>query len=275
MIDKLQPYLYLWQLPLIVLFLLVWTFGGAYLLRRVARKLLPDKRKQITLGRCILVMLLAGAVAPVSGVVLAMLVSAIGRGIGVPLTYLNAGLVAPVMFIMSGLCIYAIFELTVRQTFRAAVASVGPLFLFGALLIPAGAVPAWYIRHRDLRQNISLSRLMRIRDAIIVYERQELVPPDTLRTLVRTGYIEARHLTAPVAPARQVAFFYVPGKWPFASADADALRICTFVSSVESGRAAITADGRCIWATADEFASLADLPVNEAFAKALRAAEGP
>jgi len=275
LIDKLQPYLYLWQLPLIGLFLLVWTFGGAYLLRRVAHKLLPEKRRRITLGRCILVMLLAGAVAPVSGAVAAMLVSAIGRGIGVSLIYLSAALVAPVMFIMSGLCIYAIFEFTVRQTFRAAVASVGLLFLFGALLIPAGAVPAWYIRHRDLRRNISLSRLMRIRDAIIVYERQELAPPDTLRTLARTSYIDARYLAAPVAPDRQVAFFYVPGKWPFVSADANALRICTFVSSVESGRAALTADGRCIWTTADEFARLADLPMNEAFAKALRAAEGP
>lgn len=274
MIDKLQPYLFLWQLPIIALYLLAWTFAGSYLLHRVAHKLLPERRKRIRHGRCTLVMLLVGATMTVSGLVAMLLVSLLSKTVDYSLTIpaTVTGVVTAVA--MGALCLHATFHFTIRQTARALLVSVGPLVLLAGVIATPTAGLAWHIRQRDLRRNISLSNLMRIRDALATYEQQELAPPPTLATLTRTNYISNIYLTAPVAPERRIGYFYVPGKWPSAAAGPDTIRICTFVSDIEDGRATLTGDGRCVWRDPDELAFMLARPENAAFAAALRNTEG-
>jgi len=274
LINKLQPYLFLWQLPIIALYLLAWAFAGSYLLRRVTHKLLPERRKRIRLGRCTLVMLLVGGAMTVSGTVAMRLVSLLSKTVEYSLIIpaVVTGVVAAV--VMGALCLYATFHFTIRQTARALLVSVGPLVLLAGVIGPPTAGVAWYIRQRDLRRNISLSNLMRIRDALATYEKQELAPPPTLARLAHTNYITEIFLAAPVAPERRIAYFYIPGKWPSAAAGPDTIRICTFVSDIEDGRGTLTGDGRCVWRSPDEIAFMLGRPQNAAFAAALRNTEG-
>lgn len=276
MLGRLQEYLYLWQLPFIGAFLLGWVLGGGYLLRGAVRKALPEMRKRITLGRCVLVSILSGATALGTAVAVVILVNGLGTKIEADLEIVGVIAAIPVAGVMAVLAVYATFHLSLAQSVRVLAPTVGMLLVLGGVLGSVSGVLAYKIHQREVRERTALDNLLRVAQAVSDYDEQALALPPDLKTLYDGKYLAGRYLRSPSIPGRDVGFLYLPSTWAPGSLSTLKILVCELPPVLSADRRAVMfISGKCILAGEAELQSLLDRPENAELAAALQAAAAP
>lgn len=286
MLASARDYLFMWQLPLLLVFLGGWVFGGGWLLHRTVQRLAGGDRKA-TLPRCVVAVLLAGLGGAFGGAVLFGLINKIGAVTDAELLIPGLVIGALVALVLGYLVIYAMFSMSAKRTLKvAAVPMVGVVLLAGVVAAAAG-VPAWYIRQGQIARDSAEQRLRYIHAAVRNYQLDRaaggrLGPmPPSLDVLVQERIVDAKILKSPGLPDRDKAFFYhPPAELTFGEADSKLLA-CE-VASHDGGRAVLLirpapgddTRGEARWLSDEEFEQLLQEPQNREFAEALRAAEG-
>lgn len=269
MLASVRDYFFVWQLPVLLGYIVAWLVLGAYLLRRPLRDLLG--RRKGTLGRCVLAMLLSGLAAGFAGAVIIVAYvsflepkSVAGAVVGLALAGIGALAVA-------FLVIYAMFNLSGAQTFRAAAPALGALLLVGLAGAAAAGVPAYIARQREISISFSQLDLGVIRLQVGRYRDQFGHYPDSLGQLLDEEWLKPEHLQHP-ASDRKIAYFYVP---PDADAPTDTLLACDRAEN-QGGRGRVVVhidESPPEFLPAERFEGLLSQPVNAGFAEALRTAE--
>ena len=281
MLGRLQEYLYLWQLPFIGAFLLGWILGGGYLLRGSVRKALPEMRRHISLGRCVLVSILSGATALGSAIAVYVLVNGLGAKIEADLTVAAVIVGIPVAGVMAVLSVYATFHLTLAQSVRVLAPTAGAVLAVGAVLAGISGGLAYKIHQREVRERWALDNLLQVSEAIRGYEEVNFSLPPDLKTLTleKPGsgkYLLGKHLRSHSIPDRDVGFFYLPLTWTPGDFKTLKILICELPPVLPANRRAVMfTSGKCILAGEAELQSLLERPENAEFATALQAAAGP
>ncbi|MBS3735336.1 MAG: hypothetical protein KGY99_10505 [Phycisphaerae bacterium] len=269
-LADIRNFLYAWQLPLVLVFLVGWIWGGGYLLHRALRN--TSDAGRAALSRCLTAIFLAGLGGAVGGGVLFLLVQRIAQSPGHKPIVLPAVVGGLAALGLAYLVIFAMFTLSAGRTLRAVALPMGAVVALAALVGTACGVPAWYIRQGQLTRDRTLFKLDVLYKAVEGYRRRNDAPPPSLQALVDAGAIAPQHLRSPTLPDREVGFFYLPQS---AEAVEDARRetivICA-IAAHDGQRAVCYADGRTEWLDEAGFQRrLGDEP-NKAFAEALRAA---
>jgi len=274
-LGKLQEYLYLWQLPFIGVFLFGWIVGGGYMLRRSVRKALPEMRKRIRLGRCVLVSILSGFTALATAVAVFMLVSGLGTKIEADLTIVAIIVAIPIAGLMAVLSVYATFHLSLLQSARVLAPTAGAVLLLGGVIGSITGTMAYRIHTREVRERTALDNALRVGQALSDYEERALALPGDLQTLVTDNYLTTRYVRSPNLPGRDVGFFYYPTEWSPGDLNTRKILLCELPPALPANRRAVMyVNGSCILAGEEELRGLFDRPENAEFVKAFQAATG-
>jgi hypothetical protein len=194
-----------WQLPLVLVFIVAWLWGGGVLFRRTLSRL-PDS-KRVTLGRGILVSFLAGLAGGIAaGAVLVVCRVALKMSIG------SVIIAAPVFPVMAYLVVFAMFNYSPAQTLRASLVPIVAIMLTAGLIGAACGIPAIttrraYIQEQKLKQ-ITAARLAHIFN---IMSLKPETPPKTLQELLDMPGIDPTRLQtlqtwlkSPANPKRQI-----------------------------------------------------------------------
>lgn len=266
MLAALYDYTFLWQLPVIFLFIAAWLVGGGYLLYWSLRKLQATRR--VKLRRCVLGIFLAGAIALAGAAVTYLLISAIGSTINVDLNIPAALLAIPVAGITAHFVISAMFDFSLRVTVRAAAPTFISILLLVASFSAVTFPVAWHQRHRNLKRDRSIGNLRKIHGAVELFYRRFSKQPPTLQVLVDQDILKADELRAETAPDRQIGFFYVPIRTKPNQTPTDRILACDLPTDPQdSGRIVLSDNGDCYCMIEEEFLKLLEDDRNAAFAK--------
>lgn len=270
MLASVRDYFFVWQLPVLLGYVVLWLLLGGYLLRKPLREHL-DRRKA-TLGHAVVAMLLSGLAAGFAGAVIAVSYvsfvepKTVAAAVGGLVAVAVAGLV------VTFLVLYAMFNLSARQTVRVAAPALGALVLVGAALAAVAGVPAYIARQREVRIGMSQHDLAVISVQVALYRSRFGHYPESLTQLLDEEWLTDAQVRNP-ASDREVAYFYAP---PPPDAPDDRLLACDYVENQRGrGRVVAYVDGRPPqWLTSGQFRQLLAEPVNADFAEGLRSAEG-
>jgi hypothetical protein len=272
-LGKLQEYLYLWQLPFIGVFLVGWILGGGYLLRGSVRKALPEMRRRITLGRCVLVSILSGTTAMGAGIAVYLLVNGLGEKIDADLQIVGVIAAIPVAAVMAVLSVYATFHLSLAKSARVLAPTAAMVVVLGGVLGSVTGVLAYGIHQRQVRERTSLGNLQKVSQALSEYEGQKFSLPADLKTLVSGNYLLTRYLRSASIPGRDVGFFYLPSEWSPGDQTSLKILICELPPVLAANRRTLLfVNGERTFADKDELQALMERPENAEFAKAFEAA---
>ena len=289
--EKIKDYLTAWQIPFIAAFVAWWLLGAAWLLQRSLQRSLKKRgdRGHQAFSPCVLSLLLAGLGAAVAGGLTFRMAGPIGDRVADIRTMvlgLAIGLAVLLAVSMAFLILYAALQLPVRQLLRVtwpALASVlGVAVLTG---VPAFYI-GWSIRVNVGRAQTSVLNLSKIDRAIRMYQDffDRQLPPDlpalteelTVRGKAKDPLLEKATLQSPFLPNEAVGYFYdpnVPSLDP-TNRKSRQLRACEWTHSRSAGyRAMLYANGDAIFTPDRDFQSALNLPENDSFARAFRAAD--
>ena len=283
MAFTLTNYLYIWQLPLLLVFFIAWIFGGGYLLRWSIRR--RELQLKSDLGHCTLAITLAGIAGGISGAIIFLLFNAIGKAAGAGVSMIIVGLIfgAAATVVIAYLVIYAMFATSARNTLLICIPPIGGILLLALVVLLAGALPARYMFLRKLDRDRSLGVMQRLAYALTDYQResQRTSPssvtvhlPEQLEALVEDGRVTPRFVR-PDGPDKPPRFFYLRPASGVLPKDTQALVACE-MKPHSGGRAVLVghpeANCESQWRDDQDFRRLLDLPQNKAFAEAFRAA---
>jgi hypothetical protein len=280
MLADWQGYLSVWQLPLLVISAAGWIFGGGYLLQWSILRHQPQSK--IRPGRCMLVAAAAGTAGAISGMVIFMLLRAIGTAIGVRLIVVGMLFGAAAMLALAYLVVYVMLGMSVRQTLTISALPAGGVVLLGIIIAVGAGVPTYYLRQRELRRIVAVNDIRRVAMALRDYQvkisgsrQRQGGHPEQLDALVEQNIIDAPTIRpgGPNAPAR---YFYLrppADRMP----DAQMFPVACEIRKHQGGRAVLVVNAgqfEGLWMSETAFEKLLAQPENEAFAKGFRAAAG-
>lgn len=272
MLASFQDYLFLWQLPLLGVFVVGWIGGGGYLLRWSIRRL--RLRRRVKLERCVLASLLAGSAGVFAGGAVLMLAISIGQALNVSLDVPAIVLSGLALLTVSFLVLYAMFEFPARSLLAAAAVPLGATLLLGALVATAAGVPAYYLRHKKAKHRLCQRNLAEIHKAVTAYCWTHTDPPRTLQALVDEKYIRQEYIRCAAAPDAETGFFYFPSRPLPANRRTRELLACDLPGRHgDDARAMVFLNGTGDWKSEEHFQALLREPENARFAEALGKAE--
>ena len=265
MLAALSDYFVWWQIPLLVLFLAAWIFGGGALLWVGGRFIV--KTPTATFWRSVATNVLAGFVAfcasaAVSVLGLAMAADAV---MGLP-SGLAAGL------LLTWWLIKAMFRIPFGKAILAWLPTIASNVVATALL--ASILILGFARAREVRMRARCkAQLSGIGKAIEIYIIDfDEFPPD-LETLIRGGQTEKFFRCPSARSGRRHDYFYLP---PSPSAPRHTMIVCDLRDNHKGQvRHVLIRDGSARQFTEQQFQAELAKPHNAAFAVALREAEGP
>lgn len=272
-LDYLQHW---WWAPAIILWVVGWLVGGAWLLRRSIGRRRPNGRPAI--AKCMLASFCGGLSGLVAGGVFFKLFEALGSAADADWTIL--ALIVGALAAISGftIIVYAIFALSARQTLLSIAPVVGGLALLTAVIVAAAGVPAYYATRAERRREAARQKLIVLYHVLVAEQtaalragtpRQQAVPQDLSNVIQQVDPIILR---SPGRPGEEVGVFYLPPSEPLATGARE--WIAAELGSHDGGRAALRADGYAAWFSQKDFAGLMSEPENARFAEALREAGG-
>jgi len=265
----------LFIIVLLLAFLAGWLYGGGRLLHGALRKATGQRR--LSLGRCVLAMLLSGAAGVFAGGVLFKLISAIGNTVEVNLI-IPAAIVALVALVSLAYLVLAVmFPLSWKQMLQVSARPFAGMLALVILLGIVGGIPAYFMGQRVFKEDSCRARLRLIHQALVRYERKYASrQAPTLQALSDEGLIRKAHLVCPAAEERAIGYFYLPGESVPNDKPTNTLRACDLRDNHGPGsRGVLLANGDVMRPDEEAFEELLALPENAAFAAALREAEGP
>jgi len=271
---KLRMWLHVWQLPLVALFIAGWILGGAWLLRRAARKSPSAKVRRTTFVRWCQLSFLSGAFGMGGAVVVLCIFIALSKITALPLMRVGAVVAAVLGVLLAWLVFFASLPVTGRQSLALAAKPMGAVVVLAALLGTLAYFPALSHIRENYHYYRTVLNLIDIRRALNAYHRECGVMPDRLQQLVDARLAEPDVLASGVNPHLPVGYFYVsPGR---KKADPTPIQIVavSFLSEQHPNcRAVLFVDGDLKWFQAVEGDLFLAKEVNADFAAALRQAE--
>ena len=277
MLASARDYLHIWQLPIFLVFVAGWIFGGGWLLHRAFRKY--GYKKRLSVRRCFACSLLAGGAGGVSAMIVFFLFRAIGAAAHTNLNILGMILATAIMVTIALLVLYAMFDMPMRQMVATAAVPVAAVMVLAVALAAAAGLPAYRIRRRQIQSGrqigLSLRNLARIDRAIRLYWSASRTPPDNLTRLVEKEYINADDLRQPGGADQSFRYFYLPAPPVPAGQETRKIQACSSILLGDGEfRAVLLVNGNCRLYDKRNFQILLDLTENTAFAAFLRAEEG-
>ena len=264
----------IWQLPLVLVFIVAWLWGGGVLFRRSLSRL--GEGKGVTLGKGVLVSFLAG----LAGCIAAGAVFVVCRK-ALDASLISLLIAAPLFPIMAYLVVFAMFNHSPGQTLRAALLPLVAIILAAGVIGAACGIPAVHTRraYRQEQRHIQTTQLRMDR----LFQAMSLKPekpPKTLQDLLEIPGVKPAWLKSPANDKREVGFFYLQpnhlsspddktGRYKILACDF----IDNFASYPKPGRTVLYATGQAEFLPPSSFNSLLAKPENKAFAKALKQAE--
>jgi hypothetical protein len=263
-----------WQLSLVLVFIVAWLWGGGVLFRRSLSRLPNSKR--ITLGRGVLVSGLAGLAGGLaSGAVLGVCRASLHMSIGSVL------IAAPIFPIMAYLVVFAMHNYSPGQTLRASLLPLGTIVLLAGLNGAACGIPAIQTRRAYLKEQKCIQTTqLRMARLFSVMSLKPENPPTTLQNLLQIPGVNPDWLKSPANAKRQIGFFYLrPDRLgnPDSNSDRYKILLCDFKDNFANypkpGRTVLYVTGRSEFLLPSSFDSLLRKADNQAFANALKQAE--
>jgi len=266
----------LWQLPLMALFLVGWLLGGGYLIQRLFKP--HSTRRTSAYGRCVRVSFLSGGAAWLAAGAVYFLIITIAKLYDTTYNYLGlipAILIAMVMFY---LVLHASFNLPTSVVVTRSGIVVGAILLLGLAVAAGVFLPAQALLLGQVRRNRSVTKVFRIKEAVLEYEKACAKVPSTLGALVDSNMLEPRDLRCPSVPDRKIGYFYLPtpSVGRDEQKDPEKLRLCEFTSEeTKAGRIVLFANGEVRRTVPADFERVLGLEYNRLFAEKFRQADKP
>jgi len=241
-------WLFWWQIPLVVIFVVVGVFGGGALLWVGGRFLaqVPAATFWRSVGTNLLVSVVMGVLSL----------------FGLPLGWL----------IIKGM-----FRTTYGKAILAWLPTL-PIAFLGAGLTAAILVPTLQQANELTNRTICMSNLSGVGRAITLYKmRNDRRYPPTLKVLIEAGQ-PSKYFRCPSArrsrrePGWRIDYFYLP---PKPDTNRDRLMVCDFRENHRGQRNVLRVGMVVDRLTEAEFQAELARPANADFAKALREIEGP
>jgi len=271
-LAAIRDFLYPWQLIHLTIFAIGWIGGGGWMLLRSLKK--ANYPKRIKLINCVGLVILAGATAAVTGLVLFMMVHRLTASLPTKLSMLSAAIVAAAVMAATALAvIYAMLDLSFRKSVRVAIVPLALLFVLGAALAADAGVRSVRIRRATLLRQKCLDNLTYIQRALQTYQRNTGQPAPSLQVLVDEDLLERERLSCPAAGGTKIGYFYYPTRLTDPTTFTTKLLLCDYKHNHADARNVMRTTGQLGWSTDSEFQELLQEDHNKDFAAALRQAE--
>lgn len=270
----LQDYLFVWQLWVILFYIVAWLIGGTYLMRWALVRMTDLPRRKRTLGASFRLNFFAtgSGLAALGILALAFGLLAAGAESGkLAIAIMGLVLSVPAMFGTAWAVGMVMLNLAGKAWLRvSAVATGGPL-VFLVLLVAVAFVPSRSRRLAKLYQDRCDKHLSELNTAL---NRHSAMGPEavTLEELVEKGHCVPELLRCPANLDRAPGYLYVPS--PQAARDAAAvykIRVCDRRGNHGSSRMVLYTDSRVEVVNEQRFAELLKLPENAKMAELVRA----
>jgi hypothetical protein len=261
-----SSYLHLWQLPVIMLYLLAWVVGGPYLTRWILRKTALPRHKTGMVHAARINFLGNGSALLALGTVTGSL-AVLGQRLGYPHFYLLAAVVGPaVMLVMSWAVHWVMLEVPGREVLRIITRTTVPLLALGALLGVATGVPTWYLRRAELKRQGCRENLLRLHSLLHSYEQQNPgQEAPTLEALLKNPDARKEWFHCAGRTGPEPSYLYAPA--PTLEGNlSQQVRVCDRRGNHGRARLVLFTDGRVEEFSEAEFARLMQEPLNRQMA---------
>ena len=274
MLAAVSDYTFLWQLPLVLIFLFGWIVGGGALFHRALSPHLTKKKKK-TLLHGVFVSLVSGTVAGI-GALIALFAGSVllpeMSDSNIPIGGLILGVL--VLWVIWYIVVYAMHDLPAKLTMKLASIPITSVFLLGVLVATACGVPAYRMRMAQVEKQravlIGLQNLSGIYGALRSYASQEA--PKSLEELVEKELVEADVIKNPLDPERSSGFFYLPQPINRRSEMKEKIVACSYPVD-EAPRLVLLMGGEVASMGERSFEKSLERPENKAFAEAYQKSE--
>ena len=269
MLAAASDYTFIWQIPLILIFLFGWIVGGGALFHRALSPHLTKKKKK-TFLHGVFVSLVSGTVAGI-GAMIAMFVGSelLPKWEDSPVSIIALILAAGVLWVVWYMVVYAMHDLPGKLTMKLAWVPITSVCLLGAVVATACAVPAYRMRMAQVetqrRAGMGLQNLSMIYAALRGYPSQGA--PKSLEELVEKELIEDEMIKNPLDPDRAVGFFYLPQPINRRAESREVILACSYAID-EAPRLVLLMGGEVASMGEGSFESYLERPENKAFAEA-------
>jgi hypothetical protein len=273
LVANIEDYYHQWQLIPAGVFVLGWVLGGGWLFLRGLRKHSDAPARRLKFQRGLLASVTSGLAGMIVGLLLAALFYRISQRLYAD-WYITLGVVvgAVVGVVASYVTAYIVLGLTGKTTLKVATPPIlGMVALAGALVAAFAPMTCSQTMAKLAREDCE-NNIKAIRYSLALHSRAGLMPKD-LDALLQSGSLKDRNVRCPGNKNRAMGYFYMPRDAKKNQNPEQVLIVCDFAGNHPGGRNVIFADWRSDWLSDSEFENLLNLPVNQVFAKALRAAE--
>lgn len=269
MLAAVSDYTFIWQLPLVLIFLFGWIVGGGVLFHRALSPHLTKKKKK-TLFHGVFVSLASGTVAGI-GAIIGLFAGSVllPKMLDSPVPIGALILSGLLLWIVWYLVVYAMHDLPGKLTIKLAWKPITSVFLLGLVVVTACAVPAYRIRMKQVETErdgrIGLQNLSLIYGALRGYPSQEA--PKSLQELVEKELLEEETIRNPLDPDRAVGFFYFRQPINRRTENKERIVACSYPLE-DAPRLVLLMGGEVRSMGEGSFESYLKRPVNKAFAEA-------
>jgi hypothetical protein len=279
MLERLQFYIVpALQIPLVLVFVVGWLVGGAYLLRKAARKNPERELRTISMARCVGIMLLAGVLGAMAGMMVLGIGVLLYQMVGSKALVAGFGLLGLLMMLGMGfLAVSMQIKHPAKRVWSIAWKPLVGTIVLLAVVAVAGFLPARSFVMRGAARNRAMLNLGVIKQGMQQYVKKVFFRyPDRLESLLVIGdWMNEKALRNELRPDLEVAYFYCPPDIEQAEANpTKTLLAVSYAADDVDGRAIMIWGNRSIdWLDDKDFAELLAHPTNARFAEELAKAE--
>ncbi len=235
-LRNIPQYLYIWQMPLVLLFLACWLGLGSYLLLRSMQSHKHWVKGTVNYVWACKRMFLVGLVAGGCGIAL------MGLVVVSPLSGVLQAVVAlvvawPLMTFVGITTLSTLLHQPMSRGVAVGLRPVGLVAMSVVVLLMVGYLPARAIYHRDILREQTNENLRIISRAIESFAKVHGRLPESLEELVERKKIDPEYLRSAVRPDLEIGYFYMP-----AHRDTHELMAISYPNPHVPGRAIMTVE---------------------------------
>ena len=267
-LAAISDYLFLWQLPLIGLYLLIWLAAWPYVTRRFLKKAGDLPRSKTTLGRCAIINLFSNVPAFVAVIAILVLCRQLSLDHGFWIFVPGAVVASAAMLGMALVVNLTMLELPARRVAAFTLRSTGLLLLVGILLFGGMIYPTRVARFAKLDREKCNQNLQYVRAGLDEYARRfpgRLSP--TLEALQTADLVKPEHLRCPGRHGGEVGYLYVPTPRVDPRTKSSKINVCDRRGNHSGQRHVLSANGRIELVDEKRFDELLKLPENAGMAQ--------
>ena len=211
MLASVNDYLHLWQLPIFLGFALLWLVGGTYLTSWALRRFSELPRSKRQMGRCTSINVVATGSGLAAVLVVSLFLYAMLLKYGYLPLIVSLVVLAPLVMLAMGWAVgLVMIPLPPGQVFRVSLRTSGVICLGMAIFGAAAAVPAWYQRQGELREQGCYGNVILIAEALRNYnDKNPGQQAPSLQTLVQSSAIPEKVLHCPGRSDKDVGYVYL------------------------------------------------------------------